>query len=70
MNYCMLMTQSFTRSPKTVAKLLGKIQTEGEKYGPKVNEKKCEAITVTKQSEMLNNNVCETTFKNGKSQTN
>ena len=35
-------------NPETLEKLLHQIQKEGEKYGLKLNEKKCEAIRIRK----------------------
>ena len=49
-------------TPENVTKLLHKIETEGAKYGLKLNEGKCEALTIREEFR-------ETTdvfFKNGK----
>ena len=51
----------YSKSAKTLTKLLEAIHTEGEKYGLKLNQEKCEAITVRAE-------YSETTdvfFKNG-----
>ena len=47
----------YSRSHKTLSKLLAKIQTEGERYGLKLNEEKCEAININTEGTVL--------FKNG-----
>ena len=36
-------------TPESVSKLLHKIETEGAKYGLKLNEKKCEALTIREE---------------------
>ena len=43
----------YSRNPQTLTKLLQKIQKEGAKYGLKLNEDKCEAITIKKPAEKI-----------------